>query len=76
MGVLEFGHLEFLRFGDEGFLWEFGDFGFMVLGILGFGDTGFLGFGDDGFLEWILCFMVLESFGILGFWFFGNLGWD
>ena len=48
----------------------------MVLGILGFGDTGFLGFGDDGFLEWILCFMVLEFFGILGFWFFGNLGWD
>ena len=69
---------------DFGF-WDFGDFGFWIVGILdfgfwilAFGILGILDFGDFGF--WLLGFwgfLDFGDFGFWGFWGFWNLGiWD
>ena len=49
MGILDF--------------WDFGDFGFWIVGIL---DFGFWDFGDFGF--WILGILGILDFGFWGFW--------
>ena len=54
---------------DFGF-WDFGDFGFWILGILeilDFGDFGFWGF-------WILGILGILDFGFWGFWILGFWG--
>ena len=58
---------------DFGF-WDFGDFGFWIVGILDFGFWDFGDFGDLGFWGfWILGILDFGGFGDLGFWIFGTL---